>query len=103
MDRRFSLHDTTTGILCRRLGVLRDDVDTFNDHLRLIYQHFFYNAWLRKVLIVTGDNNYVVTFTDRKFRFKSCFHFFKLLASGRWLLAFDLFVTIFLTWLVAGC
>src|ERR1700694_141656 len=77
--RRLFLHDTTLGVLGRRLGVLGDDVHTFHDHLACFQQHFLYHARLFEVLIIAGDHHYLVAFPDIILRSESCFHFILLL------------------------
>ena len=76
MDRSFLLDDTTLGILCRRLGVLGDDVHPFNKDFRLVRINFQDFPGLFGVLIVSGDHDHVITFLDIELGFESVAHFF---------------------------
>ena len=74
MDLGFLLDNTTLGILRRRLGVLGDDVNPLNQDLGLVGKYFQNFPGLLGILVVSGDNDYVVTFFDIKLGFESVAH-----------------------------
>src|SRR5258708_19384696 len=75
MDRSFLLHDTTLGVLRRRLGVLGHDVHAFDKDLILIGKHFEDYTGFFRVLIVSGDHYHAITFFNIELRFESVTHF----------------------------
>src|SRR5687768_7543893 len=75
MYRRFLFYNTTFCILSRRFGMLGDNVCTFNNNLSFINQYFLYQAWLFNILVITRNDNHLVTLPDIELWFKSCFHF----------------------------
>ena len=74
MDGGFLLHDTTLGVLRRRLGVLRNDVHPFDQHLGCVGKNFQDFPGLLGVLVITGDHYHAVTFFNIELGFESVAH-----------------------------
>ena len=83
MNGSFLLHDTTLGVLRRRLGMLGNDVHTFDQDFGLIGINLQDFPGLLRVLVVSGDHYHAVTFFNIELGFESVAHFFMFLQHFR--------------------